>query len=179
MKRSTPHFTVSVPLRCPQETIRPTLPPRVLKGRGGLGRAHISRSTRKRSGLGMPDPSEEGFKAVSSDVSCRFAVSGHRSNCTATYKSRNQSREAGTFSRNLTAWKLLSVYLAPQQVLVMEQEVKALLEKGFIEYVPHSNRETGFYSRYFIVPKKDGGLRPIVDLQVLNDSVMQSSSSKC
>ncbi len=61
----------------------------------------------------------------------------------------------------------------------MEREVKALLEKGFIEYVPHSNRETGFYSRYFIVPKKDGGLRPIVDLQVLNDSVMQSSSSKC
>ncbi len=63
--------------------------------------------------------------------------------------------------------------VAPQQVLVMEQEVKALLEKGAIEYVPHSNRETGFYSRYFIVPKKDGGLRPILDLQVLNDSVRQ------
>ncbi len=40
-------------------------------------------------------------------------------------------------------------------------------------YVPHSNRETGLYSRYFIVPKKDGGLRPILDLRVLNDSVMQ------
>ncbi len=47
---------------------------------------------------------------------------------------------------------------APQQVLVMEQEVKALLEKGAIEYVPHSNRETRFYSRYFIIPKKDGGV---------------------
>ncbi len=47
--------------------------------------------------------------------------------------------------------------VAPQQVLVMEQEIKALLEKGAIEYVPHSNRETGFYSRYFIVPEKDGG----------------------
>ncbi len=55
----------------------------------------------------------------------------------------------------------------------MEQEVKALLEKGAIEYVPHSNRENGFYSRYFIVPKKHGGLRPILDLRVLNDSVMQ------
>ncbi len=51
--------------------------------------------------------------------------------------------------------------------------MKALLEKGAIEYVPHSNRETGFYSRYFIVPKKDGRLRPILDLRVLNDSVMQ------
>ncbi len=58
----------------------------------------------------------------------------------------------------------------------MEQEVKALLEKRAIEYVPHSNRETGLYSRYFIVPKKGGGMRgvrPILELQVLNDSVMQ------
>ncbi len=30
-----------------------------------------------------------------------------------------------------------------------------------------------FFSRYFIVTKKDGGLRPILDLRVLNDSVMQ------
>ncbi len=42
-----------------------------------------------------------------------------------------------------------------------------------IEYVPHSNRETVFYSLYFIVPNKDGGLRPILDLRVLNDSVRQ------
>ncbi len=68
---------------------------------------------------------------------------------------------------------VFSTEVAPQQVLVMEKEVKALLEKGAIEYVPHSNRETGFYSRYFIVPKKDGGLRPILDLRVLNDSIMQ------
>ncbi len=47
------------------------------------------------------------------------------------------------------------------------------VREGPIEYVPHSNRETGLYSWYFIVPKKDGGLRPILDLRVLNDSVMQ------
>ncbi len=47
----------------------------------------------------------------------------------------------------------------------MEQEVKALLETRAIEYVPNSNRETGFYSWYFIVPKKDGGLRPILDIE--------------
>ncbi len=76
-------------------------------GRSGLRRAHISRSTRKRSGLGMPTPSEEGFRAVSSDASCRFAISERHSDCTTTYKSRKQSREAGTSSRILTAWKLL------------------------------------------------------------------------
>ncbi len=38
------------------------------------------------------------------------------------------------------------------------------VREGAIEYVPHSNRETGLYSRYFIVPKKDGGLCPILNL---------------
>ncbi len=68
-------------------------------GCSGLQRAHIPRSTRKRSGLGMPAPSEEGFGVVSSDASCRFTASGRHSDCTNTYKSRNQSREAGTSSR--------------------------------------------------------------------------------
>ncbi len=68
---------------------------------------------------------------------------------------------------------VFSTKVATQQVLVMEQEVQALLEKGSIEYVPHSIRETGLYSRYFIVQKKDGVLCPILDLRVLNDSVMQ------
>ncbi len=37
--------------------------------------------------------------------------------------------------------------------------------------VPPLDRESGFYSRYFVVPKKDGGLRPILDLWLLNCSV--------
>ncbi len=39
--------------------------------------------------------------------------------------------------------------------------------------VPPRDRESGFYSWYFIVPKKDGGLRPILDLRLLNRSVMR------
>ncbi|KAL0151251.1 hypothetical protein M9458_053442 [Cirrhinus mrigala] len=46
---------------------------------------------------------------------------------------------------------------APEQALVMEQEVNGLLRKEAIEVVPPHDRESGFYSRYFIVPKKDGG----------------------
>ncbi len=76
-------------------------------GHSGLRQAHVSGSTRKRSGLGMPAPSEEGFRSVSLDASSPFAVSGHRSDCTTTYKSRNQSRDSGSSSRILTAWKLL------------------------------------------------------------------------
>ncbi|KAL0147294.1 hypothetical protein M9458_057396 [Cirrhinus mrigala] len=63
--------------------------------------------------------------------------------------------------------------VGPEQGLVMEQEVATLLRKEAIEVVPPHARESGFYSRYFIVPKKDGGLRPILDLRVLNRSVMK------
>ncbi|KAL0195548.1 hypothetical protein M9458_009120, partial [Cirrhinus mrigala] len=63
--------------------------------------------------------------------------------------------------------------VGPEQALVMEQEVVTLLRKEAIEVVPPHVRESGFYSRYFIVPKKDGGLRPIIDLRRLNRSVMK------
>ncbi len=53
----------------------------------------------------------------------------------------------------------------------MEQEVNTLLRKEAIEVVSLHERESRFYSRYFIVPKKDGGLRPILDLRQLNRSV--------
>ncbi|KAL0173812.1 hypothetical protein M9458_029780, partial [Cirrhinus mrigala] len=63
--------------------------------------------------------------------------------------------------------------VGPEQGLVMEQEVATLLRKEAIEVVPPHDRESGFYSRYFIVPKKDGGLRPILGLHLLNRSVMR------
>ncbi len=53
----------------------------------------------------------------------------------------------------------------------MEQEVHSLLVKEAIERVPPPDRESGFYGRYFIVPRKDGGLHPILDLRHLNRSL--------
>ncbi len=64
-------------------------------------------------------------------------------------------------------------HISPEQALVLEQEVISLLRKEAIEVVPPLDRESWFYSRYFIVPKKDGGLRPILDLRLLNHSVMR------
>ncbi len=52
----------------------------------------------------------------------------------------------------------------------MEREVDTLLRKGAIEVVPPRERESGFYNQYIIVPKKDGGLHPILDLRQLNSS---------
>lgn len=48
------------------------------------------------------------------------------------------------------------------------EEVKKLLGKGAIELVPPGQEGQGFYSTFFIVPKKDGGLRPILNLKPLN-----------
>ncbi len=45
------------------------------------------------------------------------------------------------------------------------------MAKDAIELVPPADMRSGFYSPYFIVPKKSGGLRPILDLRVLNRSL--------
>ncbi len=56
---------------------------------------------------------------------------------------------------------------------VLRVEVMNLLEKGAIEIVLPAQSESGFYSRYVLVPKKDGGLRPILDLRLLNHALMK------
>jgi hypothetical protein len=42
------------------------------------------------------------------------------------------------------------------------------LQKAAIEQVPTSSLGPGFYSRFFLVPKKKGGMRPVIDLSILN-----------
>ncbi len=51
---------------------------------------------------------------------------------------------------------------------VLRAEIAVLLAKDAIELVPPADMRSGFYSPYFIVSKKSGGLRPILDLRVLN-----------
>jgi hypothetical protein len=46
--------------------------------------------------------------------------------------------------------------------------VSVLLQKAAIEQVPTSSLGPGFYSRLFLVPKKKGGMRPVIDLSILN-----------
>ena len=56
----------------------------------------------------------------------------------------------------------------PDRSLVLRQEVATLLGKGAIEVVEPQEQLDGFYSTYFLVPKYDGGFRPILDLRGLN-----------
>ena len=51
---------------------------------------------------------------------------------------------------------------------ILEEEILTLLAKQAIQKVSNRDIQNGFYSRHFTVPKKDGGLQPILDLRDLN-----------
>ena len=55
-----------------------------------------------------------------------------------------------------------------EQNKVVKKEIQELLEKQAIERVPVSQVGSGYYSTFFMVPKKDGGFRPILNLKSLN-----------
>lgn len=64
-----------------------------------------------------------------------------------------------------------ALFRDPSHKQLLTQEVKYLMEAGAVEEVPQELRGTGFYSRYFLIPKAKGGLRPILDLRQLNKFV--------
>lgn len=59
-------------------------------------------------------------------------------------------------------------HCSQDHLLLLQEEVLTLLQKGAIEVVPEQERGLGCYSRYFLIPKKDGRLLPILDLRILN-----------
>ncbi len=66
---------------------------------------------------------------------------------------------------------VLETSVAVRNAPVLREEIAVLLAKDAIKPVPPAEMRQGFYSPYFIVPKKDGGLRPILDLRVLNQAL--------
>lgn len=55
-----------------------------------------------------------------------------------------------------------------EQAVFLTQELQPVLARGAIENVPLPEREAGFYSQYFLAPKKDEGVYLILDLRDLN-----------
>ena len=64
--------------------------------------------------------------------------------------------------------------LPPPQEKVLDQGMKELLAKKAIHQVQtHTPSNRGFISSIFIVPKKDGGNRPVINLKPLNQFLIQ------
>ncbi|KAL0161017.1 hypothetical protein M9458_044742, partial [Cirrhinus mrigala] len=154
-RRGAPHSLVSASPLCPQETVLLTLP--VLQG-AAASSEHTPR------GAGELATPEGVSGAASSGASCRGTVTGHRSS------GSTNTRDYRSFGSVETTGQCVCLpfvgvsptLVGPEQGLVMEQEVVSLLRKEAIEVVSPHDRESGFYSRYFIVPKKDGGLPEVV-----------------
>ncbi len=75
---------------------------------------------------------------------------------------RNPPRFNGVF---------LTAVNSANEASVLQQEVSSLLLKGAKEDISSLDLHRGFFSRYFLVPKKNRGLRPILDLRRLNYSL--------
>lgn len=58
-----------------------------------------------------------------------------------------------------------------EETKLLTEEVDKMLKKQAITPVPREQAAKGFLSQLFIVPKKDGGMRPIVNLKQLNSFV--------
>ena len=66
------------------------------------------------------------------------------------------------------SWVKMTIIRDPAKANALNQELFPLLDKGAIEPVDPLSPPGGFYLTCFLVKKKDGGLRPILDLRGLN-----------
>ena len=65
----------------------------------------------------------------------------------------------------------MSVTRDPDRNLLLQEEVHTLLQKGAVDLV-NPPLTPGFYSRLFLVPKKNGKMRPVIDHSVLNQHLI-------
>ena len=72
-----------------------------------------------------------------------------------------------------TGVRLTPVPRTPEAREALQNEIDALVHKGVVEHVPQEEAGEGFYSTFFVVPKKPEGLRPILNLKPFNTAVVR------
>ena len=68
-------------------------------------------------------------------------------------------------------WPNLTMCSAEQSLLIQE-EVSTLIEKGAVTQVHNPQPQGSFYSILFLIPKKGGQMRPVINLKKLNEWVI-------
>ena len=66
---------------------------------------------------------------------------------------------------------LNSIPTDPAETQILRRELEEMVAKGAVTRVPDYLAHEGYYSRYFLVPKRDGGSRPILNLKPFNEFV--------
>ena len=61
--------------------------------------------------------------------------------------------------------------LSSNEQELIDLEVESMLSKGAIKEIHPPESQEGFYSNLFLVPKKDGGTRPVINLNKLNEFI--------
>ena len=64
------------------------------------------------------------------------------------------------------------VIVSTSEQSLIDEEIQKMLQKGAITEIPQVEAKQGFYSSLFLVPKKDGGMRPVINLKRLNEYVV-------
>ena len=57
---------------------------------------------------------------------------------------------------------------SPHEQSLLQEEILSMLQKGAITQLTPRDATAGFYSSLFLVPKRGGGMRPVINLKRLN-----------
>ena len=99
----------------------------------------------------------------------RSVVTNHPSGSTHTFPKKRKLHLQFLRSPPLSEIPIsLSHTSDKEKRILLSEEVQSLILKGAIERVQDPFQSPGFYSRVFLVPKKTGGMRPVIDLSILN-----------
>ena len=115
--------------------------------------------------LGRLTQNKDWWDSVAKDSFVREAVRGHK----LEFESVPPVRK---IMKNIKNKKILNF---PKRK-ILQEEVESLLEKGAVE--PVRDHHKGFYSNLFVVPKKDGGWRPVINLSGIRKKPFRMATLK-
>ncbi|VDI11592.1 Hypothetical predicted protein [Mytilus galloprovincialis] len=110
----------------------------------------------------------KGDYSENSESGAKFARTNTYSN-KDNFRPGNFSRKGNFFRKAAGSPKGISSKNLVQTVNISPQK---LLEKNVIEHVPVGQENLGYYDTVFVVPKRQGGLRPILNLKPHNQIVV-------